>query len=195
MDPTLIAYASSLRQPGDKSLLWPEGPHRFRQLFASFLRQLGFAEDDYTPYSLRRGGATWFFQTSLSLDATIARGRWSCGKTAKQYIDEGTYQLAQVNYPGSEVQDSVMATEFLAAAPGEQEAERVSPLCFENLPARSWSGEAYKRQKRQTMQDGSVRDRPCKMDLFESPLEGSSCKGRPCKMVLLESPLEDSSCV
>ena len=94
----LIAYATSLRRQGEESLLWPEGPHRFRQLFTTLLRQLGFAEDDYTPYSLRRGGATWFFQTSLSLDATIARGRWSCGKTAKQYIDEGTYQLAQVNF-------------------------------------------------------------------------------------------------
>ena len=62
------------------------------------LRRLGFAEDDYTPYSLRRGGATWFFQSSLSLDATVARGRWSCNKTAKQYIDEGIFQLAQVSF-------------------------------------------------------------------------------------------------
>ena len=60
------------------------------------LTKLGFAPDDYSPYSLRRGGTTWFFQSSLSMDATVARGRWSCSKTAKQYTDEGTSQLAQV---------------------------------------------------------------------------------------------------
>ena len=38
---------------------------------------------------LRRGGATWHFQSSLSLDATVARGRWSCSRTARAYIDEG----------------------------------------------------------------------------------------------------------
>ena len=98
LDAELIGYATSLRRPGERSLLWPGGPHRFRQLFAALLRRLGFAEDDYTPYSLRRGGATWFFQSSLSLDATVARGRWSCSKTAKQYIDEGTFQLAHVSF-------------------------------------------------------------------------------------------------
>ena len=98
LDAELIGYATSLRRPGERSLLWPGGAHRFRQLFAALLRRLGFAEDDYTPYSLRRGGATWFFQSSLSLDATVARGRGSCSKTAKQYIDEGTFQLAQVSF-------------------------------------------------------------------------------------------------
>ena len=50
LDADLIAYASSLCRPGERSLLWSDGPHRFRQLFASLLRRLGFAEDDYTPY-------------------------------------------------------------------------------------------------------------------------------------------------
>lgn len=37
-------------------MLWPHGPHRFRQMFTSHLQRLGFAESNYTPYSLRRGG-------------------------------------------------------------------------------------------------------------------------------------------
>ena len=102
LDDALIACATSVLRPQEKALLWPHGPHCFRKLFAKLLCRLGFAEDDYTPYSLRRGGATWHFQATLSMDATVARGRWSCNKTAKQYVDEGTFQLAQVNFTASQ---------------------------------------------------------------------------------------------
>eukprot|EP00438_Fugacium_kawagutii_P014120 Skav213966 [mRNA] locus=scaffold2200:139314:141944:+ [translate_table: standard] len=74
----------------------------FRRLFSSCLSQLGFNPDDYAPYCLRRGGATWYFQSTLSYDATIARGRWACVRTARQYIDEGTMQLAHVAWTRSQ---------------------------------------------------------------------------------------------
>ena len=35
LDAELIGYATSLRRPGERSLLWPGGAHRFRQLFAA----------------------------------------------------------------------------------------------------------------------------------------------------------------
>ena len=95
-------------------------------MFASLLP--GFAENDYTSYRLRRGGATWYFQPSLSLDATVTRGRWPCGKTAKQYIDEGTSQLAQVNFSSIQRARVKSWSEVLTAMPGKQEAEGVSPL-------------------------------------------------------------------
>ena len=95
-DRQLVSFARSILAPRRKDLLWPAGPRQFRVQFAKMLTKLGFAPDDYSPYSLRRGGTTWFFQSSLSMDATVARGRWSCSKTAKQYTDEGTSQLAQV---------------------------------------------------------------------------------------------------
>lgn len=79
-------------------LLWRSGAHCFRQTFQRLLRRLGFAADSYLPYSLRRGGATWYYQTTLSLDATVTRGRWACVKTARQYTDEGTMQLAHVTW-------------------------------------------------------------------------------------------------
>lgn len=70
--------------------------HVFRRLFTSYMGELGFQPQDYAPYCLRRGGATWHFQTTLSYDSTIARGRWSSVRAARQYIDEGTMQLAHV---------------------------------------------------------------------------------------------------
>eukprot|EP00438_Fugacium_kawagutii_P029930 Skav232676 [mRNA] locus=scaffold698:314890:318958:+ [translate_table: standard] len=101
-DSTLVAFATRLLQPGSRRLLFPRGAHVFRRLFAECLQELGFHPEDYAPYCLRRGGATWYFQTTLSYDATVARGRWSCLRTARQYIDEGTMQLAHVNWSRSQ---------------------------------------------------------------------------------------------
>ena len=39
LDESLIAYAASLIQPQEKGLIWSEGPHQFRQLFAKLLRR------------------------------------------------------------------------------------------------------------------------------------------------------------
>lgn len=99
-DNQLIRLASQLVQPGAEALLWTKGPHQFRKFFAHCLRQLNFSGDSYTPYALRRGGATWHFQTFLSMDLTVARGRWSCMKTARTYVDEGTAQLAHIHWSG-----------------------------------------------------------------------------------------------
>ena len=97
-DPGLIQLAATLTSPRSTSLLWPHGPHAFRSLFGQLLEDAGFAVGDYTPYALRRGGATWWFQQSLSVDSIVARGRWSCSKTAKLYVDEVTMQLANVSW-------------------------------------------------------------------------------------------------
>jgi hypothetical protein len=97
-DLPLVHLAQRILRPRSKTLLWDQGPHRFREQFSALLGVLGFGPHDYTPYCLRRGGATWFFQSSLSMDATVARGRWSCARTAKGYIDEGTMQLAQTHW-------------------------------------------------------------------------------------------------
>ena len=103
-DPNLVALARlHLQGLNKQTLLWTSGPHHFRETFDSLLRKLGFKSKSYLPYSLRRGGATWFYQTTLSLDATVTRGRWSCSKTARQYIDEGTAQLAHLTSSDKQV--------------------------------------------------------------------------------------------
>ena len=97
-DLALVHLAMQLQEPRSRALLWSRGPYHFREQFAELLVQLGFQGLDYTPYCLRRGGATWFFQSSLSMDATVARGRWSCSRTARSYVDEDTMQLAQTHW-------------------------------------------------------------------------------------------------
>ena len=97
-DYQLVSLARSLVDPRSSQLLWGHGAHLFRKHFAAILQRLGFGPHDYSPYSLRRGGTTWYFQSTLSLDSTVARGRWACSKTAKIYLDEGTSQLAHVHW-------------------------------------------------------------------------------------------------
>ena len=101
-DLQLIAMASShldaLRSRDKQLLIWPKSAAAFRDLFQDLLVHLGFGPQSYLPYSLRRGGSTWLFQHSLSLDLVVTRGRWACSKTARQYIDQGTLQLAQVTW-------------------------------------------------------------------------------------------------
>jgi hypothetical protein len=68
-----------------------------RTTWARLLECFNFRPDDYTPYmtyGARRGGATWYFLETSSLDATLARGRWATSKTARSYIDDGTLTLA-----------------------------------------------------------------------------------------------------
>ena len=55
--------------------------------WARLLECLELRADDYTPYGIRRGGATWYFLETASLDATLSRGRWATTKTARSYVD------------------------------------------------------------------------------------------------------------
>jgi len=68
----------------------------FRNVFAILAKELGLAAEGYRPYSLRRGGATHWFQQTGSLDKTPVRGRWSSTKTARIYIDEATRELRRL---------------------------------------------------------------------------------------------------
>ena len=87
----------------------PSTQHLWRGQFADFHRSwktaiecLGFAPEDYSPYGIRRGGATWHFLRHKSMDLTLARGRWSHSKTARLYVDDGTLTLAQSKWKASQ---------------------------------------------------------------------------------------------
>ena len=122
-DSRLIRMARAVIIPTSSDLLWKQGPYQFRQRFAELLVHLHFDESSYTPYCLRRGGATWYFQTTLSLDATVTRGRWSCTRTARQYIDEGTAQLAQVSWSHQQKRSLRQWSRFLLKVRLRQEAK------------------------------------------------------------------------
>ena len=71
--------------------------------FAADLKSLasffGLRHPNLTAHGLRRGGATWFFQTTLSYDATQEHGRWELLKTARGYINQATADAAEFGLP------------------------------------------------------------------------------------------------
>ena len=78
----------------------------FRNDFHSLLKALGLFGLGFQPYSLRRGGATHFFTKTSSLDATVVRGRWKDGKTARIYLDDAVAWQVQWQLP-EEVQNVI----------------------------------------------------------------------------------------
>lgn len=72
-----------------ESCLWDQSHQSFRQQFKKLTNDFGLAHLGFRPYSLRRGGATAFFQATLSMEATLLRGRWESTRVAKLYINDG----------------------------------------------------------------------------------------------------------
>ena len=72
-------------------------PIKWRALFSESLAALNLTHFEFRPYSLRRGGATWWFSKHQSLDRLLVQGRWAAQKTARIYINEGLAMLARTS--------------------------------------------------------------------------------------------------
>ena len=70
-------------------------------LLGDLARTLGFSHPKLTLHSLRRGGATWHFNSFHSLDETTQRGRWQHRASARLYIDAASYDLARASFQES----------------------------------------------------------------------------------------------
>ena len=102
-DPRVWSLAVSVKQASSPTRpLWAATPGAFRRFWQNLLEVFDFNGADYAPYGIRRGGATWSFLETSSMDATLQRGRWSCGRTAKQYIDQGTLAMARFLWTGTQ---------------------------------------------------------------------------------------------
>ena len=76
------------------------GPaHIWRQQFAAYLSALNLSHFEYRPYSLRRGGATYYFNLLGSFDKLLVLGRWQAAATARIYINDGLSVLTELNIP------------------------------------------------------------------------------------------------
>ena len=71
----------------------------WRMEFANTLKSLNLERFEFRPYSLRRGGATFWFGKHGSLDRLLIQGRWQAARTARIYINEGMAILAETNIP------------------------------------------------------------------------------------------------
>ena len=74
-------------------------PARWRALFSECLEALKLDSYQFRPYSLRRGGATFWFGKHQSLDQILVQGRWHTQKSARIYLNEGLAVLATMQIP------------------------------------------------------------------------------------------------
>ena len=86
--------------PGDR--VYTRGVRFFGEDLRWLGSMVGFRHQRFTPYTLRRGGATWHFHRHGSLALTALTGRWQQERTAKIYIDGAaaewaSWQVDEVN--------------------------------------------------------------------------------------------------
>lgn len=77
-------------------------PSSWRALFNECVSALGIEAHQFRPYSLRRGGATFWFQKHQSFDRILVQGRWHTQKSARIYLTEGLAMLASMVLPASD---------------------------------------------------------------------------------------------
>lgn len=73
----------------NNTLLYSSSSATFRKRFNFLCGHFGLQSLAFRPYSLRRGGATDFFQRTQSMEATLIRGRWESSRVARIYITDG----------------------------------------------------------------------------------------------------------
>ena len=97
-DPAVLAcvrWAKSQKQFGR---LLGYTPYQFRQRWKVYCTALAIDPDRFPPYSLRRGGATYDYVQSGSLDRALLRGRWQSLKAARIYVRQGEELLAKIGF-------------------------------------------------------------------------------------------------
>lgn len=70
---------------------------KWRALFNERLSGLQLEKYQFRPYSLRRGGATFWFSKHQNLDKLLIQGRWASQKTARIYLNEGLAMLTSMD--------------------------------------------------------------------------------------------------
>ena len=79
--------------------LFASSTSAWRRLFSECLQALQLTLFEFRPYSLRRGGATWWFTKHGSFDKLMVAGRWQAAKTARIYLNESMAVLADMRLP------------------------------------------------------------------------------------------------
>ena len=96
----LVRAAISLRQSQGlfNVPFWTKSAQSFRDTFGKYCQRFDLCQHQFRPYSLRRGGATWLFQTTGSMEVALLKGRWSSSRVARIYISDALSYLPGLTY-------------------------------------------------------------------------------------------------
>lgn len=95
----LQALRFLLETTGPRQPLWPSSRDAFMRLWHAVTDHLGLRNQNFKPYSLRRGGATSAYRSGVTLDALLTKGRWRSTSTARIYLDSGLQAQLQMTLP------------------------------------------------------------------------------------------------
>ena len=76
-------------------------PAKFRALWKQMMIHLKMENQGYTPYSLRRGGATSAYRLGAHLDELLIKGRWKHQSTTRIYLDQALQELGSLQIPAA----------------------------------------------------------------------------------------------
>lgn len=82
----------------NKVPLWEHSPQQFRTYFKKYCIRFHLLKHRFRPYSLRRGGATWVFQCSGSMEVALLKGRWTSSRVARLYISDALSYLPGLTF-------------------------------------------------------------------------------------------------
>jgi hypothetical protein len=86
--------ANHLQDKEPHYLLIGRSPSQWRARFSKVMNIFDINKRaNFKPYSLRQGGATHLYSTTLNLSLLTTRGRWASAPTARLYVDEAAVQL------------------------------------------------------------------------------------------------------
>eukprot|EP00435_Cladocopium_sp_Y103_P054971 s63_g18.t1 len=96
-DLQLVSLLRMLLQRCSRSQeLWPYSSSHFRNSFLALVTFFELQSLQLAPYSLRRGGATFFYTKTNCLDPVMIRGRWKDAATARIYLDDARATLVRM---------------------------------------------------------------------------------------------------
>lgn len=87
-NPNTIAWLKESGLIGRNTLLWTSTASRFAKLFKQLACELGVQDCNFTPGSLRPGGATMLYGRGLSISQLRFIGRWTAEKSLEHYIQQ-----------------------------------------------------------------------------------------------------------
>ena len=95
----LRAVVAIKRKQGMENVpIWNRSPQAFRNLFRQYCWRFDLERRNFRPYSLRRGGATWVFQVSGSMETALVKGRWGSARVARIYISDALSYLPNLTF-------------------------------------------------------------------------------------------------
>ena len=90
----LLALATAQSDRGDQ--ICKRNSRSLARQFTHYINRLGLGNVGYKVYSLRRGGATYWFKRSGSMESTCERGRWQSARSARIYVNDGLLELLEL---------------------------------------------------------------------------------------------------